>query len=152
MYLYNFFYRGYSVGATTSHHKRTHSPARSEVLFDDLDEEEENNDDNYDIPQTGLDSLQSTPEKSQQEPSITTLLSRLEEDYEQPCSSQERPKKTCCCKPSTRKWTPKKEALLCSLWEDETHMYDMQHRDYRNRRLRSTTIERFAALLNMEGS
>lgn len=53
-------------------------------------------------------------------------------------------------KPSSRKWTPKKMALLCNMWEQEPHLYDANSRDYRNKQRRLDSIERFAAILNMD--
>lgn len=52
---------------------------------------------------------------------------------------------------TSKKWTPRKEKTLCLLWEEEGHLYNACHPDYRNSNRRRTTIERIAAGLNMEG-
>ena len=56
------------------------------------------------------------------------------------------PKKT---KPK-RKWTDAKLSKLCALWEDEPHLYDASHPDYRKNNLKIKTVERIAALLDMD--
>lgn len=50
-----------------------------------------------------------------------------------------------------KKWTPKKENMLASMWEDEPHLFDPTHRDYRDSVKRKTTLLRFSAALNMTG-
>jgi hypothetical protein len=50
-----------------------------------------------------------------------------------------------------KKWTPRKEAMLAGMWEDEPHLYDATERDYRDTHKRKETLQRFAAALNMSG-
>jgi hypothetical protein len=50
-----------------------------------------------------------------------------------------------------RKWTPRKEALLANMWEDEPHLYDSTDREYRDTHKRRDTLLRFSAALNMSG-
>jgi hypothetical protein len=50
-----------------------------------------------------------------------------------------------------KKWTPRKEKMLCLLWEDEDHLYNACHVDYRNPAKRKGAMDRIAAALNMEG-
>ena len=45
-------------------------------------------------------------------------------------------------------WTPTKEQKLCSLWEEEEHMYNTMSLNYRNRDMRRHTYERFAAIFD----
>lgn len=54
-------------------------------------------------------------------------------------------------KVSSRVWTDAKEQLLCTLWEDEPHLYDSKHPDYRRTSVRTQTFRRIAAQLDMEG-
>lgn len=49
------------------------------------------------------------------------------------------------------KWTDGKEALLCSLWEDEEHLYNASMDDHRRIDRRHEAIRRIAARLGMEG-
>lgn len=48
-------------------------------------------------------------------------------------------------------WTPKKEALLCSLWEEESHLYDSSSSKYKNKELRMKALKRFSAALDISG-
>ena len=50
-----------------------------------------------------------------------------------------------------KKWTPKKEALLCTLWEDERHLYDCNDANYRKRENRAIALRNFGQLLHMSG-
>ena len=54
-------------------------------------------------------------------------------------------------KTSTKKWTPQKEAILCSLWEDHPNLYNSDDKDYMNRNKRSDTLRKFSELLGISG-
>ena len=46
-------------------------------------------------------------------------------------------------------WTPKKEALLCTLWEEEDHLYDSKSDKYKDGDLRRKAMKRFSAALDI---
>ena len=56
----------------------------------------------------------------------------------------EKPKKV-------KKWTRAKEAHLCSLWEEEVHLYDTKDKDYRNNRRKEKALNRMSAILELDG-
>lgn len=49
------------------------------------------------------------------------------------------------------KWTDEKEALLCTMWEDEEHLYNAALDDHRRNDRRREAIRRIAARLGLEG-
>ena len=49
------------------------------------------------------------------------------------------------------RWTYEKIRLLCSIWEEEDHLYDPTHPQYLNKKLRIRAHSRMAAALNMDG-
>lgn len=49
-------------------------------------------------------------------------------------------------------WTPKKESLLCAMWEDEPHLFDLKDPEYRDSHKRRQTIARFSAALDIDGN
>lgn len=49
------------------------------------------------------------------------------------------------------RWTDEKESLLCSLWEDEEHLYNATMEDHRRNDRRREAIRRIAARLGVEG-
>ena len=51
----------------------------------------------------------------------------------------------------TKKWTRAKEAEMCSLWEDEVHLYDCRHKDYKNGRRKEQAYNRMSAVLDIDG-
>lgn len=54
--------------------------------------------------------------------------------------------------PQTKnKWTLEMEEKLCELWEEETHLYDSTSVDYRYTHKRLISIQRFAAVLDVDG-
>lgn len=53
---------------------------------------------------------------------------------------------------SKGKWSEMKERLLCSLWQEETLLYDSTLNDYRNTDKRQAAIRRIAAGLGLEGN
>ena len=48
---------------------------------------------------------------------------------------------------TARRWTLEMEQDLCSLWEEETHLYDSTARDYSNSQKRQVALKRFAGAL-----
>lgn len=52
---------------------------------------------------------------------------------------------------STARWTPGKERVMCALWEEEPHLYNSEHADYRNTHRRRQTLRRIAAAIDVEG-
>jgi hypothetical protein len=50
-----------------------------------------------------------------------------------------------------KRWTPRKETLLASMWEEEPHLYDSLQHDYKNTYKRKQTLSRFSAALNIPG-
>ena len=52
---------------------------------------------------------------------------------------------------TARRWTLEMEQDLCSLWEEETHLYDSTARDYRNSQKPQVALKRFAGALNIDG-
>ena len=48
-------------------------------------------------------------------------------------------------------WTPKKESLLCTLWEEESHLYDSKSEIYKDGDLRRKAMKRFSAALDIPG-
>ena len=50
-----------------------------------------------------------------------------------------------------KKWTRAKEAHLCSLWEEEVHLYDTKDKDYRNNRRKEKALNRMSAILELDG-
>ena len=55
-------------------------------------------------------------------------------------------------KKPARKWTRAKEAHLCSLWEEESHLYDCKHKDYRNNARKEKAYNRISAILEIDGN
>lgn len=54
--------------------------------------------------------------------------------------------KTAC-----QKWTREREQLLCTMWEEEIHLYDATSKDYRNTNKRQQALQRFSAVLGLDG-
>jgi hypothetical protein len=52
---------------------------------------------------------------------------------------------------NTRKWSFKKEKTLCSLWQQEPHLYDRDDPDYRNKEKRTEAIDYIATAVGMDG-
>ena len=49
------------------------------------------------------------------------------------------------------KWTSQKIEALCSMWEEEEHLYNPCHPQYRHKKLRAKAHKRMSAALNMSG-
>ena len=50
-----------------------------------------------------------------------------------------------------RKWNAQKIQKLCTLWEEETHLYDAKHPLYKDPVQKENSYERMAALVDMDG-
>lgn len=48
-------------------------------------------------------------------------------------------------------WTAENEELLVELWEEEEHLYNLRHEDYRDPRKKVLALQRIAAALEMSG-
>lgn len=48
-------------------------------------------------------------------------------------------------------WSAENEELLVQLWEEEEHLYNLRHEDYRDPRKKLISLQRIAAALNMNG-
>lgn len=114
--------------------------------YDELDYEDED-DDVEDSPSkltilerlALLEKSQTPPKKSRDAAAAGTSKSQTES----PEVTRKKP-------PSKKKWTKEKETFMCSLWEDEVHLYDTTHQDYRNQRLREKSMNRICAILDMD--
>lgn len=114
------------------------SPARSESpLFDDCFED---------------DRRSGSPDSWDDQRSITSTLALLETPTKTSSLShvKSHPVPSSSGRDKSKRWNINKISLLCSMWEENPHLFDVKHKDYRNKKLRTETIDRFAAILNLD--
>lgn len=103
-------------------------------------------------PSTPKRSRESSPECSPNRAASTPKRKKVSTPNKVRTPRVDTPESGGCQSPHlSKKWTLERERRLCEMWEEEAHLYDATSKDYRNTNKRQRALQRFSAILKLEG-